>query len=324
MHNRQNLLSGAKMQLFESFEQYAAALGHADLKMLPLSRGRAPWGMFSAEVDGVVVRVARDGGPCLFEGSIAADGVALMLCYDAVGKVCTQGTPFGPRSMLVAPGRTAIQSTSLDVVTWMSLFIPASRMLTDARGKAQIACRVVEVQALEYSMLQNALCRVLSAAKAGAFKSNPNGQEQAAQWLIDLARPIVSGHVVNMRDGLALGRPRRPRAEIIKRACEMVEAHSGVSIRIDDLAVAAGVSVRTLNYAFREQMGVSPQQFVRAYKLNTARIALLSAGTVSVRISDIAARLGVWEWGRFSFDYRRLFGELPSETLQRRKGLKEQ
>lgn len=308
------------MQIFESFEQYASAFGHADLKMLPLSRDRAPWGMFSTEVDGIVVRVARDGGPCLFEGSIAADGVALMLCFDAVGKVCGQGTPFGPHSILIAPGRTAIQSTSLDVVTWMSLFIPASRMLTDARQKAQIVCRVVEVQALEYSMLRDALCRVLAAAEVGAFVSNPVGQEQAARWLIDLARPIASGHVVEMRDGLALGRPRRPRAEIIERACEMVEAHSGASIRIDDLADAAGVSIRTLNYAFREQMGVSPRQFVRAYTLNAARTALLSAKIGSARVSDIAARLGVWEWGRFSRDYRQLFGELPSETLRRRQG----
>ena len=32
---------------------------------------------------------------------------------------------------------------------------------------------------------------------------------------------------------------------------------------------------------------------------------------------SIAADFGFWEFGRFSGQYRRLFGELPSETLRR-------
>jgi AraC family ethanolamine operon transcriptional activator len=37
------------------------------------------------------------------------------------------------------------------------------------------------------------------------------------------------------------------------------------------------------------------------------------AGTASVR--EIARRWGFWHTGEFAADYRRLFGELPSETL---------
>lgn len=309
------------MQLFESFEHYASALGHADLRMLPLGRGRAPWEMFRAEVDGIPVRAARDGGPCLFEASIAADGIALMLCFDAVGKVCGNGSPFGPRSVMVAPGRTAIQSTSLDVVSWMSVFIPASRLRMDSedpRSATHGVCRVVDVPAQDYSALQNVLCRVTMAAKAGAFENNPAGQREAARRLIDVARPIAMRPAADEGGGPATGRPRRSRAEIIGRACDTVEAHSGASIHVEELAGAAGVSVRTLNNAFREQMGISPRHFVRAYTLNAARTALRSAEPGSVRVSDIAARLGIWEWGRFSRDYRQLFGELPSATLRRR------
>jgi len=308
------------MQDFESFEQYAAALGHADLRMLPLSRGNAPWGMFTTEVDGLTVRMARDGGPCLFEGSVAADGFALMLCFDAVGKVCGNGSPFGPHSVLVAPGGAAIQSTSIDVVYWMSVFIPASRLCMDsidARSSSHV-CRVVDVPAPDYSTLQNVLCRVSTAAKMGAFENNPAGQQEAAQRLIDVAQRIVMRPVVDNECGQANGRPRRSRVEIIGRACDTVEAHSGASIHVEELASTLGVSVRTLNNVFREQMGISPRHFVRAYTLNSARSALRLAEPGSVRVSDIAARFGIWEWGRFSRDYRQLFGELPSATLRRR------
>ena len=308
------------MQDFESFEQYAAALGHADLRMLPLRRGRASWGMFSAEVDGLTVRMARDGGPCLFEGSIAADGFALMICSDAVGKVCGNGTPFGPYSVMVAPGGAAIQSTSLDVVSWMSVFIPSSRLRmygTYARSSSH-ACRVLDVPAQEYSALKNVLSRVSIAAESGAFENNPSGQKEAAQRLTGVVQRIVVGPGIDTEYGQANGRPRRSRVEIIGRACDLLEDRSGTSLHVEELADTLGVSVRTLNNVFREQMGISPRHFVRAYTLNAARSALRSAEPGSVRVSDIAARFGIWEWGRFSRDYQQLFGELPSATLRRR------
>ncbi len=36
-------------------------------------------------------------------------------------------------------------------------------------------------------------------------------------------------------------------------------------------------------------------------------------------VSDAGLHWGFWELGRFAGQYRRLFGELPSETLSRAK-----
>lgn len=310
------------MQAFESFEHYASALGHADLRVLALGRSRATWEMFRTEVDGIRIRLARDGGPCLFEASIAEDGVALMLCLDAAGKVCGNGTSFGPRSVMVVPGRTAIQSTSLDAVYWISVFIPASRLRAqeEAGGDASRATgRVVDVPMPEYAALLDIACRVIAAAMEGAFAGNQAGQHEAAQKLVRACEAVIPGPGASQGNGHAVGRPRLSRAEIINRAYQAVEGRAGTSIHVNDLASAAGVSTRTLSNAFREQMGVSPQYFVRAYTLNAARRALRLAEPGSVRVSEVAARLGIWEWGRFSRDYRCLFGELPSDTLRRKR-----
>ena len=37
------------------------------------------------------------------------------------------------------------------------------------------------------------------------------------------------------------------------------------------------------------------------------------------KVQDIAARWGFWHLGHFVTDYRRMFGELPSQTLQARR-----
>ena len=42
----------------------------------------------------------------------------------------------------------------------------------------------------------------------------------------------------------------------------------------------------------------------------------LLAGSADTRISDVANRWGFWHMGSFAADYRKQFGELPSETLR--------
>ncbi|MEE4146248.1 MAG: hypothetical protein V2I26_15700, partial [Halieaceae bacterium] len=37
-------------------------------------------------------------------------------------------------------------------------------------------------------------------------------------------------------------------------------------------------------------------------------------------VTAVAARLGMWDFGRFAIRYRRVFGERPSDTLRRSRG----
>jgi AraC family ethanolamine operon transcriptional activator len=90
------------------------------------------------------------------------------------------------------------------------------------------------------------------------------------------------------------------------------------SLSAADLCRAAGVSERTLAYAFRESVGTSPMGFVRRLRLHRVRAELLMAEPGSSTVTAIAHGLGFFEHGQFSAAYARTFGELPSETLARR------
>jgi len=108
--------------------------------------------------------------------------------------------------------------------------------------------------------------------------------------------------------------PGRTRA--LRQALEYIRDHREQCITIKSLCVAAGVSERTLQYVFRERFDVTPKQFLMSHRLNSVRRDLRRIGP-SVKISDIANRWGFWHMGQFARDYRRQFGELPSETLNR-------
>jgi AraC-like DNA-binding protein len=55
--------------------------------------------------------------------------------------------------------------------------------------------------------------------------------------------------------------------------------------------------------------------FASTGRMHLARRALARANPSATTVTAIATALGFWVLGRFSLEYRALFGELPKETL---------
>jgi AraC-like DNA-binding protein len=116
---------------------------------------------------------------------------------------------------------------------------------------------------------------------------------------------------------------RRSRSDIVKRAEEYALAQTGVKFYVSDLCRVAGVSERTLEYAFKEVMGLTPVAYLTQLRLHRVRKALLAATPGLTTVSAEALAWGFWHFGEFTRAYRECFGELPSETLLRRPKLPE-
>lgn len=84
-----------------------------------------------------------------------------------------------------------------------------------------------------------------------------------------------------------------------------------------DLCEVLGVSERTLRYAFQEYVGLSPVAYLRVCRLNKVRAVLAASDPAHTTVTQVAMRHGFLHLGRFSGDYRRMFGETPSATLGR-------
>ncbi len=107
------------------------------------------------------------------------------------------------------------------------------------------------------------------------------------------------------------------RLNIIQEIDDYLEANQVVPLTVRDLCKIVQVSERTLQYNFRSLIGITPQTYLKAIYLNRVRKGLYAETSEDKCISDIANKWGFWHMGQFAADYRRLFGELPSETLHR-------
>ena len=106
------------------------------------------------------------------------------------------------------------------------------------------------------------------------------------------------------------------RARALRLALDYIEDHADEPPCIQDVCRASGVSWRTLDYAFRDRLGVTPKHYLQAARLQRVRRAILNAGPVN-SILEIASDGGFWHMGQFAADYKRQFCELPSDTLRR-------
>lgn len=104
----------------------------------------------------------------------------------------------------------------------------------------------------------------------------------------------------------------------VRQAEEFMRAHFAMPLRVADIAAAAGLRVRSLETAFQRVAGSTPWAKLTSIRLEQARLRLLTSdGTESV--TSIALECGFAHLGRFARLYKKAFGELPSETLRRRR-----
>ncbi|MBP2232439.1 AraC-like DNA-binding protein [Azospirillum agricola] len=132
---------------------------------------------------------------------------------------------------------------------------------------------------------------------------------------------LLTGHEHNGTEQMA-GTPAAAAPRHVRAAEEFMRANAGESLTLAEIAEAAGVSIRTLTAGFRSFRDQSPMQQLRDIRMAAARDDLLqgpeTGSTRTGGVADIALRWGFGNFGRFAGDYRRRYGETPSETLRRR------
>jgi AraC-like DNA-binding protein len=102
----------------------------------------------------------------------------------------------------------------------------------------------------------------------------------------------------------------------VRQAEEFMESHCHDEINAARLAEVTGVSVSALYEGFRKHRGYPPMAFLKQVRLQHARNQLLAA-IPGCTVTQVAARWGFLNVGRFSAEYAKQFGERPTDTLRR-------
>ncbi|PKH86277.1 helix-turn-helix domain-containing protein [Colwellia sp. Bg11-28] len=107
------------------------------------------------------------------------------------------------------------------------------------------------------------------------------------------------------------------RAQGVRMVIDYLHHYADQVPTIPELCNIAKLSERNLQYGFNEYLGITPIRYLRLVRLNGVKRDLLLSHPKKDRIVDIALNWGFIELGRFAGEYRQLFQELPSVTLNK-------
>ncbi|MQA16808.1 MAG: helix-turn-helix domain-containing protein [Pseudonocardiaceae bacterium] len=103
---------------------------------------------------------------------------------------------------------------------------------------------------------------------------------------------------------------------VVRQTMDYVEAHVDEPLSVSTIARHAGVTARTLQISFSRHLGVSPSEYVRDVRLGRVHADLMTGHPTDMSVTERAMRWGFVNMGRFSDQYRRKYGQLPSATLR--------
>ncbi|WP_404410184.1 AraC family transcriptional regulator [Exiguobacterium aurantiacum] len=104
----------------------------------------------------------------------------------------------------------------------------------------------------------------------------------------------------------------------IKRVIDHIIANFNETIRSEELARVANMSVSTLHRHFKEVTAMSPLQFQKQLRLQEARRLLLMQAT---DVGEAAFQVGYESPSQFSREYARLFGLSPRADVRQQRQL---
>lgn len=98
----------------------------------------------------------------------------------------------------------------------------------------------------------------------------------------------------------------------IARAIEYLSTRLNESVTIDEMSAQAGMSRAVFHRKFKQATTMSPIQFIKSMRLNTAAMKIATG----MNVNDAAMDVGYVSSSQFSREFKRLYGQSPRQWCQ--------
>jgi len=312
-------MASSRVFRFSDPAPYQAAIRAADVEVYPTTRGNFQAELTQINLNRLWMQRFRETLPKVDASTLRPGRRVIGFLTDAdQPSVQNCGTEFSPQEIVISSGDVMHHRTTGDYR------FGAMSLTTDDFAAA---CRAVVGHDVEFDKLKHVVRpspdlmmrlttlhgSVGQMAKITAdVLELPEVSRALEQQLIHLmVRCLTEGKFSNMTAA------DRRHHVIIAKFREFLEANPDKPLYLPEICAAVGAAERTLRVACEQHVGMGPVRYLALRRMHLVRRALLQAIPSTTTVTRIAADHGFWEMGRFSGNYRALFGETPSATLQR-------
>ena len=264
--------------------------------------GKFRFDLAATEAGGAKVWSSRYRTGTSIAGAFPRDMAAIMLGRSPSDRVITNGRNVaGGRLVVFLDGQQADMAGS-DLSGADCFAMPRARFHEISQAVCPASPRlegvtIVEGDPGELEVLRNGLCRLATQPDA-----DPDVIGATIAWTCSDGIEVLTN---------------RAKYRAAKKARDYIHEHYASPIRIEDICRATGVGVRTLQRCFSDYFDLTIRDYIKTVRLDAARRGLRAARPLDTTVAAIAMRNGLSHLGRFSIEFRKRFGELPSDVLAR-------
>lgn len=303
-----------------SFDEYCRAIKQAHTSFVLTKREEAPWGLNFSTGPSTVVQFGSDGGASVVHGTVHDDTYLLIgrhrpsAAFITINGEIVTSQDF----VLLPPGGNFVFSADRSR-TWLAVSLPSAMVEAHCFRNDNVRVRLTERRACLVPIPPDQNRNVVVQAErlhALASEGPCDALTEAAEAeLLATASRLLSNETIGFRANLdSTGLKAN---DIVTRALSNLDnGEVGDGWYVEDMAEAAHVHPRTLLRAFHRVIGMGPVRYLRLRQLNMIRQHLYCAMGERLTVTHIMQAAGASDMGRLSGSYKKLFGELPSETLR--------
>lgn len=245
---------------------------------------------------------------------------------------------YEPSVIVVAQGRKEVQigaeTLIYDPSRYLLTAVDLPTVTRVAEASPDAPCFAVSLK-IDISIVREFLSReefhIFNAPQDGpAMSTGPVTAEFLSAWcrLLDLLAspgdiPFLSGFIEREIIYRILRGPEGARLRGIAtlgdqshrtaKAIAWIKANYARTLRVEELAEVAGMAVSTLHHNFRALTAMSPLQYQKQIRLQTARARMLAD---DVDAATVAFEVGYESASQFNREYSRLFGKPPLRDVR--------
>jgi AraC family ethanolamine operon transcriptional activator len=309
--------------VFQDFDEFADSIHGMSGRFVPTARSTADWWIDTVPAGELSLQQIQIGGSATFAGDGQSGSFTLGIPTTKPQRIRIDGQRLDANSFILLKEDQPFTFAGHDVTRWSGVTLPVDHAtlgpeVLEKLHASEGACTRTDPLRLEQlRWLVGRIC----CGNPTIDLSDPAAARMAEQEISAVAVRVLERSLrLQLRP---IGRPHLSRELVIWRALELIRAHEGQPLFTSDLCRAAGVSERTLRRTFEEHFGVGPIRLLKMRQLREIRAALVAADPKVDTVASLAGRFGVWDLSLFARNYRRLFGESPSQTLRRPASVRE-
>ena len=289
------------MRFFDS-EFLKSVVSDSDTRHQQVTAGRFEGKIKRVILPDIIIDHGEYNLKLIAQGAFSPNTVTLMIIHrmDEIGKVC--GADLIGGSLIVLPVYADAEFTIPPHTSWTAINVPKAHLAKYGLKVDTTKLFTLDKKSFfQFSQTYSRLEKQLSEGK----ESQEVLQDMILSHFIQTIESLDNKLELRYSDGYLMALNVR----------DYITEHIDEPVQMYKLCQLTNKSVRTIEITFKQVFNLTVRDYHSCYRLSLVRQTLIHDKNISV--SNAALQYGYFHLGRFSNNYKKLFGELPSQTLRK-------